>query len=178
MKPISMVLVAHLAFFGGWGGWLLYSHQKADTVWLETAPVDPRDLLSGHFVALQYPIQRPTGANCASLIANPGKVIYVRLEDSLQKRKTREDGVVNVWNATACAAEGDAHAAGVWIRGRIVSQRWGSSLPEFGIERFYVNEDSPLRVARSGQVIARVKVNRHGQGRIDRLSYLYPQMER
>src|SRR6185436_20888926 len=53
---LYVALAAQVLFFSAWGARLLTSHRDVGIVWLATEPVDPRDLLSGNYVALRYPI--------------------------------------------------------------------------------------------------------------------------
>jgi uncharacterized membrane-anchored protein len=148
-----------LAFFAAWGGYLLTSHRDAHVLWLETVPVDPRDLLSGHFVALRYQIALSDAAGCATLRdAGRATTVYVRLEPRGATAATTEGPVV-LSTAVACQAERPAPApGGQWIAGELGAEQARGEIV-YGIERFYVPETSPLRTVRSGQVVAKVMIN-------------------
>ena len=137
MSALKAALAAQVGFFAVWGAQLLWAHNQAEVVLLETEPVDPRDWISGHYVQLRY-----TWPDCPRQ-----RHVWVRLEP---------DGPY--WKPRQCAAErGD----GLWLKAATRSGRLTA-----GIERFYVGEDNPLREARSGQVAAKVSVNGHGNARI------------
>jgi uncharacterized membrane-anchored protein len=166
MTALRIVLALQLAFFAAWGARLLTSHRAAETIWLETAPIDPRDLLSGHYVALRYPIASADAPGCAALRAERAGSIHVRVAASGRMIATAE-GMVDVWQAVECRRQApDAAAGQTWIAGETGSP-WGRGEPAvFGIERFFVPEASPLRQARSGQVVAKVAVNEAFRARI------------
>jgi uncharacterized membrane-anchored protein len=152
IRLMRLVLLAQTLFFAAWGAALLRSHRIADVVWLATIPVDPRDLLSGHYVALRYPIESPPEPGEEDGAGSP--TVYVRLAPSEEAVPTRE-GLVRVWTAVACRRRRPDVAPGErWI----VGQRGDRERVVYGIERFYVPEGSPLRRARSGDVVAKVAI--------------------
>ena len=55
MNTLRVALAAQIVFFAGWATYLFHSHADAREVWVETAPVDPRDWISGQYVALVFP---------------------------------------------------------------------------------------------------------------------------
>jgi uncharacterized membrane-anchored protein len=155
---LRIALAAQLAFFGIWGAALLTSHQGAPVVWLATQPIDPRDLLSGHYVALRYRISSSTSAGCEVREgASDESVVYVRLEKTGELVYTK-DGPVEISEAVACREDLPIPSAGEhWIVGRLGATRRRDDIA-YGIERFYLPEDSPLRDARSGEVVAKILI--------------------
>lgn len=153
-RLLRIALGAQAIFFAAWGMSLLLGWRNADVVWLETVPVDPRDLLSGHYVALRYAIGvLPAGA--CSVRGVPGATVYVALAPGEGTVPTR-DGAVAVWKPVACRLDRPvARRDERWIAGRVAD---GGRIV-YGIERFYVAEASPLRGVRSGQVIAKVALD-------------------
>jgi hypothetical protein len=153
---LRLALAVQLVFFVLWGGRLLTSHRDVATVWLATDPVDPRDLLGGHYVALRYRITAPTSTHCELPIA--GDTVYLQLVPTGEP-VTTTDGVAVLSEPVACTLERPTALPGeVWMVGHLDPQ------PErprilYGIERLYVGEDSPLRTARSGSVVAKVAIN-------------------
>jgi uncharacterized membrane-anchored protein len=110
-------------------------------VLLETAPVDPRDLLRGDYVILNYKISTVPAALFPGGLTKetpPGTPVFVRLE---KRGKFHE-----IESASLEPIQSDSdHPV---LRGK-VSARWGRgpdtnanrSLPlEYGLERFYVRE--------------------------------------
>lgn len=159
---LRWVLVAQVTFFAVWGGYLLRSHQTSRTVWLRTEPVDPRDLLSGHYVALRYPLAGTARQLCADVPAP--SPLYLRLQRSGEIVTTLE-GPVEVSRATECRPRPPAFGGEDWIVGRRTSGPPFGSI-QFGIERFFVPEASPLRQVRSGEVLAKIAINDASQPRI------------
>ena len=156
---LRLFLAAQLLFFAAWGGWLLSDCSSASPeFYLETMPVDPRDLVSGTYVALNYAIAAPGTCGALADGANWGTV-YVKLEDRGRTANTPA-GPARIYEASACAK---APADGVWARAEFSPGFGGSPRPVYGIERFYVNENDPLKDARAGSVIARVKLGRNNR---------------
>lgn len=156
-------LALQLLFFAGWGARLLTSHRDAGTVWLATDPVDPRDLLSGHYVALRYPIATIADGPCRlPPHEGAGRPVWVLLEPSGEPLDTA-DGPVMPSTAIACRLDvPNPRDGGVWIAGRLDAD----GRVVYGIERMYLSEDDPRREARSGTVVAKVALNELGQPRL------------
>ena len=69
MTKLKLTLIIHLIFFSAWGIYLLTSvDPNASDIYLETEPVDPRDILSGTYVALSYKISNPVNDSCKNLL--------------------------------------------------------------------------------------------------------------
>jgi uncharacterized membrane-anchored protein len=157
MNWLRLTLAAQLVFFGVWGARLLTSHDGAAVVWLATKPVDPRDLLAGHYVALRYRIGSSSAAGCEPTEVHTPRTVYVRLEESGEMILT-VDGPVAIAEAVGCQAEVPPPAAGErWIAGELGAP--GRDEIAYGIERFYVPEGSGLRTAASGAVVAKVAID-------------------
>jgi hypothetical protein len=153
---LRMVLAIQVVFFALWGGRLLTSHRDVATVWLATEPVDPRDLLSGHYVALQYRIAAPEHTGCALPIA--AGAVYLQLAPIAEPLSTGA-GEIQLWEPVACRLGRPVPGADeVWLAGRIEATQ-GRTRLLYGIERMYVGERNPLRDARSGSVVAEVAIN-------------------
>lgn len=150
---LRIALAVQLLFFAGWGVRLLGSHQGAGFVWLATEPVDPRDLLSGHYVALRYTIASAASSYC-DLPADErgGAIVWIELAPTGQSFETPEGPAV-VSEAVGCATA--PPTAGVWIVGHLDAD----GRVAYGIERMFVSEDDPRREARSGTVVAKVALN-------------------
>ena len=162
---LRATLVAQLAFFAAWGAHLLTSHDDAKTVWLATEPVDPRDLLSGHYVALRYRTGALATTGCKEPENDAATTVYVRLETTGETMNTKQ-GPVSISGAVACQEGRPAASAGEhWITGQLDARR-GRREVSYGIERFYVPETSALRVARSGSFVAKVALSDTFEARI------------
>jgi len=162
---LRLVLAAQVAFFGVWGAMLVRSHAGAPSVWIATEPVDPRDLLSGHYVALRYRMSSADAVGCG---APPGTTVWVRLAET-GETATTADGPVPLVDAAGCVTERPAADPGErWIAGTVEPER-GRGRITYGIERFYVPEASALRGVGSGQVVARLTIGENGTARIEAL---------
>lgn len=157
MKNLRIVLGLQLLFFAAWGG-VEFSSRNTDSpeFHLETEPVDPRDLLSGTYVALNYVISTPEKGSC-SFRGQFGPV-FVKLADSGRKVSTGS-GDVPVYEAVDCSANPPQEAG--WVRASM-TYRFGRTVAVYGIEKFFLNENDPLKDAKSGSVVAKVKI---GSGR-------------
>ena len=152
---LRIALVAQVAFFAVWGGRLLTSHRDVAVVWLATEPVDPRDLLSGHYVALRYAIGSASGALCERQPPDSApRPVWVELAVGEATAVTAE-GVTALSEPVRCVTDEPPPLSGIWIRGTLESD----DRVTYGIERMYVAEASPLRQAQSGSVVAKVGVN-------------------
>jgi uncharacterized membrane-anchored protein len=152
---LRITLAAQLAFFAAWGGQLLTSHRDVGVVWLATEPVDPRDLLSGHYVALRYAIASGAIAQCEALpTRSEPRTVWVQLDESGETIATPGGSAV-VSEAVRCVTEPPPPASAVWIRGTLDAQGHIA----YGIERMFVGEDNSLRQAPSGSIVAQVALN-------------------
>jgi len=155
MKKLRIALGAQLLFFGAWAGHLLFSRNAGGPeFYLETVPVDPRDLISGTYVALSYVIANPKAANCAAM---PDRYYFVKLE-SRGKTAVTAQGLVPVYEAVDCSREPRDKTG--WA---ITNAESRAGAAKYGIERFFLNENDPRKDARSGSVVAKVNLGRNNQ---------------
>ena len=156
MSKLRIVLGLQLLFFVIWGGFLL-SSRGADSpeFYLETAPVDPRDLISGTYVALTYDISRPTAGRCAR--NDKFGLLFVKLEHRGKMADT-EAGQVPVYEAVDCDKNPPAEPG--WA-GASMQFTFGGMNAVYGIEKFFLNENDPRKDALSGSVLAKVKVDKN-----------------
>jgi len=155
-RGLYAALALQLIVFAAWGGRLLTSHRDVAIVWLATEPVDPRDLLSGNYVALRYEIARThcdRGAGADEASPTP---VWVQLVPNGDQVPTAE-AMATLSSAIHCRlTPPDLDGGAPWIMGRIEPR---TDRITFGIERMFVGEDNPLRTATSGSVIAKVAIN-------------------
>lgn len=149
---LRLALAVQLLFFAGWGGVLLTSHRDVDVVWLATEPVDPRDLLSGNYVALRYDVGRAERAGCTH--ADAPTSVWVRLEANGDPVPTEDEPAQIAVPVECRTTPPDTGTGDTWIAGTLDGNR-----VTYGIERMFVGEDDPLRDATSGTVVAKVAVN-------------------
>ncbi|MEO6028781.1 MAG: GDYXXLXY domain-containing protein [Candidatus Binatia bacterium] len=155
-RGLYAALALQLIFFAGWGGRLLTSHRDVGVVWLATEPVDPRDLLSGNYVALRYGIARTYCDRADGANENLAIPVWVQLVPNGDQVPTAET-MATLSSAIACRTTPPNLDDGTtWIMGRLEP---GGDHITFGIERMFVGEDNPLRTATSGSVIAKVAIN-------------------
>jgi hypothetical protein len=136
----AKLLILILALQSAWVVGTAFTQERVlrvgKAILLETQPVDPRDLLSGDFIQLNYKISNvptklfspPIGGNLPT-----GSIVFVAL--------TRHGQFYEI--ARASADEFDPASGEILLRGRVGSGRWqpsGSIHLEYGLERFYVPE--------------------------------------
>jgi len=157
MNKLRIALGVQLLFFAAWGGWLLSSRNSdSPEFYLETVPVDPRDLISGTYVALTYDISTPRAGNCS--FRDKFGPVFVKLENRGKTANT-EAGPVPVYEAADCSdnpPQEPGWAAATMRHG------FGGMSAAYGIEKFFLNENDPRKDAASGSVIAKVKIG-HGR---------------
>ena len=157
MTKLRIVLAAQLLFFIAWGGWLLTSRNSdSPEFYLETTPVDPRDLISGTYVALTYAVSTPTAGDCRSYTKfGP---VFVKLAP-LGRTINLESGPAPVYEAVDCSANPPQEPG--WVS---ATMQYGfrGNMAVYGIEKFFLNENDPRKDARSGSVAAKVKIG-HGR---------------
>lgn len=164
MNKLRLVIIFQLAFFAAWAGWLYtVSSQSKAEFFLNTAPVDPRDLLSGTYVALSYDISTPKGADCDTVFNTSRGAIHVQLGPTGETIRT--GGLeLPLYASQACAEKKPAPDGKLWVQGK--RGRWAGRQVTYGIEKFFVSENDPLKNARMGEVIAHVKVDGIGNLRL------------
>lgn len=139
----------------------VYTHVTGKTVILQTAPVDPYDLLRGYYQTLGYEISNPrtlqnlagwdtlpgTPVECAAedewcinRTLNPGTSLYVTLETP---EVTEKDGIPQPWKPIAISAEKPEKLSDnqVALRGRYEGWR-----VIYGLETYYMPEDQRNQV--------------------------------
>ena len=140
MKKILLLSVAIALLWGGTFAFAVLPNERQahapDTysrIILPTQPRDPRDLLRGDFVVLQYDFARRSWGNEAYpfindiLDKNPfGTTVYVSFSVGKDRR------------ATPIGASLTKPADGTFLRGKIYKGRWREKEIRFGIERFFV----------------------------------------
>lgn len=104
---------------------------------LKTEPIDPRDLLRGRYVRLNYSISRVPPLTFTEEMPDyfdTGTVIFVRLEE----------GADGFWQAAeARVGSRPDDDGGIWIRGETLYRMASTDNPanvRYGIERFYAPE--------------------------------------
>ncbi|MFG6116214.1 GDYXXLXY domain-containing protein [Halobacillus sp. MO56] len=105
------------------------------TIKLETAPVDPRDIFYGDYVILNYEIEMIEEEKWSDEIPEYGETVYVLLEES-------ESGFFQVVEASSDKMEKNADQ--VRLKGKYQWHNQGQSVHQvtYGINRYYVEENT------------------------------------
>ena len=173
MKSLRVIALAQAAFFVAWAGWEEWKVVSVPTVVLETFLVDPRDLLSGQFLALGYSItniRSVPGFPSNKLAGSPSIGVFLRPSG----KRVIGGKTWTIWTATECRipppvipSKQDV-AKGVWVVGTLID---GGVV--YGIERFYFSEDriKEMGQLRSGRVLMEASVGRNGKLAVKKLIY-------
>ncbi|WP_406686153.1 GDYXXLXY domain-containing protein [Rossellomorea vietnamensis] len=143
----------------GWIGYQMYSNEtllhNGETVILELQPVDPRSLLQGDYVELNYSISQLEDTS----IDDNGPVTIVLCENTQGVHEYT--GVYKFngkWNVSYESKPGD-----VLLNGKVTSSWDNSAQVTYGIEHFFIPEGTGLEI--QGKVkTAVVKVSDKGDG--------------
>ena len=116
-----------------WAGYHEWTRATAGTIVLETAPVDPRDLLRGDYMILSYKISDvPAPAGAGGNDDAVGRDIWVSL---------RPAGRFHEVAGTAWTPPGAVAPGIVVVRGRTTQGGRGANLRvEYSIEKYFVPE--------------------------------------
>ena len=172
LVALQVLLVLALV---GWKQWTVWTGQ---TIWLRSAPMDPRDLFRGEYVALEHDISRldegvfyrsgESGISSESWVKRlrVGDVVYVSLQ--------RDGGY---WVVDGVSEERPSDAV-VFLRGRVRDVRprreqpdfvpWSARV-EYGIESWFLPRGRGPELERAardkGKMLAvQVRVDSNGRG--------------
>jgi uncharacterized membrane-anchored protein len=116
-----------VVFLLGWAGYHEGVRHTAPTVRLKTLPVDPRDILRGDYMILNYEISRPGKIKTSAALVD-GEVFVVL------KPEGAHHIVADILDEEP--ADDDPR---LWVRARAWGDS-GSPRLDYGIERFFVPE--------------------------------------
>jgi uncharacterized membrane-anchored protein len=164
MKTKTLFFAAVLALQSLWVLGMVVIQERTlsqgQVVLLETAPVDPRDLLRGDYAILHYKISDLPLSLFSPAVTNaapPGATVFVTLESQ-----------GDFYGAVAASTNRPQVSAGqVILKGRIENMWWLSASNDYsvrviyGLERFYVREGTGNP---TGKLTAQVAVPNSGQG--------------
>lgn len=169
--PLAIAAVAiqvvALAYIAGEREWVL---RTGRTVWLRTAPVDPRDVMRGDYVRLDYEIGHVDRSLWREGLTKLGKTSDARRTERRVYASLRAapDGVAEV-----TALSDRKPADGLFLRGKLGSERWWSGSPtvRYGLEAFFMEqgkarqlEDARLREKPGVPLNMEVAVGANGIG--------------
>jgi uncharacterized membrane-anchored protein len=156
LKPrlvFVLIVVFQLLILLGMIGFKEATLTTGTEVVLQTAPVDPRDIFRGDYVALSYKIST-INSNVQGYYGGLGKVgdkAYLHLEQ-------RGD----VWEATGISREYEKEWP-VFIVGEITNILPKQVTLKYGIEVYFVPEDKGLEIQRARDLKVRVSVDGFGK---------------
>lgn len=134
-KPLLFwgVVLAQMLFLLGWAGYHEYVRQNAPTILLRPRPVDPRDLLRGDYMILDYDISHialPEGGGAAY----EGHELFVVLEKRGEVHEV-------AWISEGSGKEPEVGPGQVWVRAtRDYFPGKGRVHVNYGIEQYFVPE--------------------------------------
>ncbi|RJQ31615.1 MAG: hypothetical protein C4589_01480 [Peptococcaceae bacterium] len=135
----QILFLAFIAFSRFW------TIQAGETVLLKTVPVDPRDLMMGDYVSLEYEINRlpagifqPEGADISRGV-RPNKAVYVVL---------KPQGNYHVAAEAYLRKPSSLNPGEVLIKGKYLFGLDREVRVIYGIERFYVPEGKGMEIER------------------------------
>jgi len=168
---IRWTLLVQLLFFLGWAGYQESQKHTGPVVFLETLPVDPRDLWSGQYLLLRYQIGQiddlpgfPIGQS------TPQTQLFIFLKPD--QPVTVANKTYTLWKAVKCQLAMPDNlfpSEGVWVIGNRIS----SNHTLFGIERYFFNQKDQSEIAniRSGKIYVEAEVGKSGKLILKNLVY-------
>ncbi|MCR4820752.1 MAG: GDYXXLXY domain-containing protein [Elusimicrobiales bacterium] len=169
MKKLKITLIIQLVFFAAWATWLMSNDMRAEAdFWIETMPVDPRDYLSGNYVALHYDMEAPQAESCKEYDSywHRNKKIYVKLVPEGEKILKNGNSVI-IHKAEGCYASKEKE--GLFIPAKVMKNRkMGRNvfLQYENLNRFYMNENDKKLNISSGNAAVHVQKSRLGRLKI------------
>jgi len=160
---LRIALAGQLVFFMGWAGLEEWRHHSGVTLLLETEGYDPRDLLSGQYLQLNYPIRHVENLRG---FPRPEPVrpmeIWVRLEPLGSVKLGLRS--YNSYRAAEVSQSAPLVGQAKWAKAR-----WApGSGAVYGIERYYFSEarKESMQGLRSGRVWVEAQLPADGQLRL------------
>ncbi len=138
-------------------GWMVFGQvrilRNGREIVLQTRPIDPRDLLLGHYARLGYEISRIPAKKVDGLQEWCWKHKRLHGRRILVALQRGKDGYWHFAGASlrgmAAMKDGIAPADAVIVAGRVRSSFCGGTLRvEYGIERFYAPKEKALKLER------------------------------
>lgn len=138
-KQFLFIMMVPLIIILGFVGVKLYTVYTGEEILLEVAPVDPRDMFRGDYVALTYEISRISLLTVPYDSAfSPGETIYAVLS-----KKDKYWTIDSVSHTEPLLDETQ-----VFMKGRVITATEKSVRVEWGIESYFVPEGEGLTIER------------------------------
>ena len=161
-RIFAAIVAAQILFLAGWAGSHEWALRTGKTILLEVQRVDPRDILRGDYIILEYPVQRiPFGLFRPPLNSPPavGAEIFVELDPAGDTFK-----VVGA-SLKSSGGRADGDGTHILLRGRVGERRWRgietrTVWVDYGIGKFFVPEGKGTP---RGKMVAVVAVGRGGR---------------
>lgn len=129
-------------------------------VTVKTLPIDPRSLLRGQYVRLNYDFSRiPISDIQSSFELRNGEIVYVRLQE--------KDGIYTYLSSSL-----EKPNVGIFLRGRIANKRYEEDASYFriyyGLEALFLPKDKAIEMEKtlSKSANATIKVMDNGKARL------------
>ncbi len=167
LKLFIGLVLAQVLFLAGIAGSSYAVGWFGKEVRIQTAPVDPRDLLYGDYVILNYEISllnRSLWKDSSEPAASQGKAVYVVLKPESSEAKA-------IYNAVGIyASKPKLQEDEVLLKGRIDYDDGSRLHIKYGLEKYYVPENSGTKLEQqAGGMVARIKVAPWGSPVIEKL---------
>jgi uncharacterized membrane-anchored protein len=171
-SPLKQILFITLVF-GQLGalGWMIANRntlvEEGDKIRLECEPIDPRSLLSGDYVILNYKISRFDSGELDTLVRGEksfrrGTAVWVALE--------KGDGEFH--EATGISRDpGTLKEGELFIRGKVQNYWNGSRLQiRYGLEQYFVPQKEGKKIEKEiKDTSVEVSVNENGDSAVTRI---------
>jgi len=167
MKKIRAILLLHLVFFIGWAVIEEFRLVNPSPIVLKTAPVDPRDFISGYYMALNYDINDASNLPGfdRNFIAGAGDFyVYLRPTEKITINKI-EQTVYSAVSVSYASELPHKSPPGVWAKG-IYNKN--TNTIKYGIEKYYFSEKrkTELNKLRSGKFYVAINIDKSGVMRV------------
>lgn len=139
-----------------------YTLQNREELYLETVPVDPRDLLRGDYVVLRYAFEN-----------DPMLDEYVLANNVSEWTDLYISFLLDEWNKGSISSISEYRPdSGIFLKVNVENQSWGWLGLETGIWKYFVPEWTGRAIERvRWDMLVRLKVDTYGTAKIVDLFY-------
>ena len=131
---VAALQVLVLAYMAGEREWV---RRTGRTIWLRSAPVDPRDVMRGDYVRVTYDMSNVPRALCRGRLASTNESFEALQPDTrvYATLRTDEDGIAELVSLSL-----ERPSAGLFMRGR-TQRSWGERLQvRYGVEALFLQQ--------------------------------------